>query len=40
MLNSAGWEVVNEGLKVSWNPDDEAIWKCIDFGKEIYGKIA
>ena len=35
MLKSAGWEIVNEGLKVTWNPDEEARHLCIDFGSEI-----
>ncbi|MBN1578849.1 MAG: anaerobic nitric oxide reductase flavorubredoxin [Chitinispirillaceae bacterium] len=34
-LDSAGWEVVNDGLKTLWNPDDESIGKCVAFGKDI-----
>jgi flavorubredoxin len=37
-LREAGFEIINEGLKVLWNPDDEAIAECIKFGNNI-GKI-
>ena len=37
-LRKAGFEIIAEGLKVLWNPDDEAIAKCIKFGNNI-GKI-
>lgn len=34
-IEEAGFEIVNEGLKVLWNPDDEMIAKCEEFGKKI-----
>jgi flavorubredoxin len=34
-LKSAGWDVVGEGLKVTWNPDRAAGKRCFEFGKEI-----
>ncbi|MGL1861631.1 MAG: anaerobic nitric oxide reductase flavorubredoxin [Pseudodesulfovibrio sp.] len=32
-LDEAGFELVGEGLKVMWQPDDESVEKCKDFGK-------
>ncbi len=34
-LKSAGFEVMNEGIRVLWNPDDESIEKCIEYGKNL-----
>ena len=34
-LEHGGFEILNEGLKVSWNPDDESINKCHEFGQSI-----
>ena len=35
MLKNAGFEIVGEGFKHQWNPDEEAKQKAVDFGKEI-----
>jgi flavorubredoxin len=35
MLNDAGFDVVNDGLKCLWNPDSEVLEKAFDFGKDI-----
>ncbi|KUO50241.1 MAG: MBL fold metallo-hydrolase [Desulfitibacter sp. BRH_c19] len=32
-LEEAGFEIANQGLKVLWNPDNEMISKCEEFGK-------
>ncbi len=32
MLNKAGFSVVNDGLKVMWNPDEKNIAECMEFG--------
>jgi len=37
-LKEAGFGIIGEGLKVPWNPDDEAIAKCIEFGNDV-GKV-
>jgi len=37
-LKEAGFGIIGEGLKVLWNPDDEAIAKCIEFGNDV-GKV-
>ncbi|PKM95189.1 MAG: MBL fold hydrolase [Firmicutes bacterium HGW-Firmicutes-1] len=37
-LEKAGFEVVNEGIKALWNPDEEALEKCREFGKALVGR--
>ncbi len=34
-LEQSGFKVVDEGLKVLWNPDKENIEKCVAFGKKL-----
>lgn len=34
-LEEAGFEVVNDGLKMLWNPDESALAAAVGFGKEI-----
>jgi flavorubredoxin len=34
-LEHSGFELLNEGLKISWNPDEESLLKCQEFGKSI-----
>jgi len=34
-LEHGGFELLNEGLKVTWNPDDESFIKCQEFGQSI-----
>lgn len=34
-LREAGFEIINDGLKSLWNPDEDAIKECAVFGKEI-----
>jgi flavorubredoxin len=33
VLEESGFDVIDEGLRVMWNPDDEGITKCVEFGK-------
>ncbi len=35
LLEKSGFSIINEGIRALWNPDDESISKCVDFGKEI-----
>jgi len=35
VLEAAEFEIVDEGLKVLWNPDDDSIEQCIDYGKKL-----
>ncbi len=34
-LKDAGFDVVNDGIKELWNPDDGSIENCIEYGKDI-----
>jgi anaerobic nitric oxide reductase flavorubredoxin len=34
-LEHGGFELINEGLKVSWNPDNDALTNCQEFGRTI-----
>lgn len=34
-LKEAGFEIINDGLKSLWNPDEDAIKECAVFGEEI-----
>jgi flavorubredoxin len=34
-LESAGFELVDEGIKAMWNPDDENIAKCTEYGRQL-----
>jgi flavorubredoxin len=34
-LEKAGFDVMGEGLKVLWNPDEEAKESCLEYGEEI-----
>ena len=33
LLTEAGFEVVNDGYKVAWSPDEDAVAGAIEFGK-------
>lgn len=34
-LKKSGFDVVNEGIKALWNPDDEALEQCVEFGRTL-----
>ncbi len=34
-LKDAGFQLLNDGIRATWNPDSEAIDNCIRFGREI-----
>ena len=34
-LQMAGFELINDGIKAVWNPDEKALEQCLDFGKDI-----
>ena len=34
-LDGAGLDVIDEGLKIEWNPDDESINKCLQYGRHV-----
>lgn len=35
LLKNSGFEIINDGIKSLWNPTDESINQCIEFGKDI-----
>jgi flavorubredoxin len=37
-LREGGFEMVNDGLREFWNPDDQALTNCVSFGREFAGK--
>jgi flavorubredoxin len=39
-LTSAGFELVDDGVKAMWNPDDENVNKCVEYGKLFAGKVS
>ncbi len=38
-LEAAKFDVVNDGLRVLWNPDEDAIKECFEFGQEFANKL-
>lgn len=38
-LKHAGMDVVDDGIKALWNPDEDSINKCIEYGKSFAAKI-
>ena len=34
-LEKSGFSVINDGLRALWNPDDDSLEKCVEFGREI-----
>lgn len=36
-LKEAGFEIINDGIKQMWTPDEEMKKQCIEFGKQILG---
>ena len=38
-LSKAGFAVVSEPIKELWNPDEEALDRCKEFGKDFIKKI-
>ena len=35
LLEKSGFSIIHDGIRALWNPDDESIEKCVEFGKEI-----
>lgn len=38
-LNKAGFELINDGIRELWNPDEEGLIRCSQFGQNIVNKI-
>jgi flavorubredoxin len=39
-LKAAGFDLVDDGVKVMWNPDNENVSKCVEYGKLFAGKVS
>ncbi|MDX9745133.1 MAG: anaerobic nitric oxide reductase flavorubredoxin [Syntrophales bacterium] len=39
-LEKSGFQLVDEGLKVLWNPDEAGMEQCFDFGKKLAGQLS
>jgi flavorubredoxin len=37
LLEGAGFDVIDDGMKALWNPDDVSLKECFDYGKKISG---
>jgi len=38
-LKESGFELLNDGIREKWNPNDESIGNCIQFGRDIASKL-
>jgi flavorubredoxin len=38
-LKNAGFELIAEGLKINWNPDEQGVQECVDYGKSFASKL-
>jgi flavorubredoxin len=38
-LKASGFELVDDGIRALWNPDDENTTKCFEYGKQLAGKV-
>ncbi len=39
ILEESGFDIIDEGLRMMWNPDDEGMTKCVEFGKKFAADI-
>ncbi|MCR3761840.1 anaerobic nitric oxide reductase flavorubredoxin [Clostridium felsineum] len=38
-LSKAGFEIINDGIEELWNPGEDGLNRCRDFGRKVIGKI-
>ncbi len=38
-LKAAGFELVDDGINAMWNPDNENIVKCVEYGRQLAAKV-
>jgi flavorubredoxin len=38
-LKAAGFEIVDDGIKAMWHPDNENIAKCVEYGRQLAAKV-
>ena len=34
LLKECGMELIDDGIRVMWNPDADSIAKCVEYGKQ------
>jgi len=39
-LKNCGFELMNDGLRTTWNPDEQAVAQCLSFGRQVGSNIA
>ncbi len=39
LIKQSGFEIINEGIKALWNPDDDSVKKAFQFGQDIASEI-
>jgi flavorubredoxin len=39
-LEKSGFQLVDEGLRVMWNPDEEGLMQCFEFGQKLAGLLS
>ncbi len=39
-LTSAGFELVDDGVKAMWNPDNDNVNQCVEYGKLFADKVS
>ncbi len=35
LLKECGMDVINDGIKALWNPDEDSVAQCMEFGKQV-----
>ena len=35
LLTECGMELMDDGIRALWNPDEDSIAQCVEFGKQI-----
>jgi flavorubredoxin len=38
-LKSAGFDIIDDGIRAMWNPDNESTIKCVEYGKHIASNV-
>jgi anaerobic nitric oxide reductase flavorubredoxin len=38
-LSDSGFEIINDGLRLTWSPDEESMQSCRDYGKSFAGSV-
>ena len=38
-LKTAGFELIDDGIKTMWRPDNEGITQCVEYGRQLAAKV-